>query len=29
MAGMAGGGMYDDDGQLQQDYDNPKVQVSI
>jgi hypothetical protein len=29
MAGMGSGGMYDEDGQLQQDYDNPKVQVSI
>ena len=28
MAGMGSGGMYDEDGQLQQDYDNPKVQVS-
>lgn len=26
MAGMGSGGMYDEDGQLQQDYDNPKVQ---
>ena len=29
MAGMGSGGMYNEDGELQQDYDNPKVQVSI